>query len=47
MRDYGKYVESNLMGRGIWRLAPAYDITYILNMGGVQPNQGNIYLLPD
>ena len=24
---------------GNWRLSPAYDLTYILNMGGVQPNQ--------
>lgn len=37
--DHNKNFSFVMDERGIWRLAPAYDITYILNMGGVQPNQ--------
>ena len=37
--DHNKNFSFIMDERGNWRLAPAYDITYILNLGGIQPNQ--------
>lgn len=37
--DHNKNFSFMMDRMGNWRLSPAYDLTYILNMGGVQPNQ--------
>jgi serine/threonine-protein kinase HipA len=36
--DHNKNFSFIMNEQGIWRLAPAYDVTYILNAGGYQPN---------
>ena len=37
--DHNKNFSFVMDERGNWRLSPAYDITYILNMGGFQPSE--------
>ena len=39
--DHNKNFSFVMDERGNWRLSPAYDITYILNMGGFQPAENH------
>ncbi|MCF0178435.1 MAG: HipA domain-containing protein, partial [Bacteroidales bacterium] len=37
--DHNKNFSFTMNHQGEWRLAPAYDITYIIDVGGYQPNR--------
>ena len=43
--DHNKNFSFLMNEKGAWRLSPAYDITYIINVGGVQPEEDHCLFL--
>ena len=43
--DHNKDFSFLMNEKGVWRLSPAYDITYIINAGGVQPEEDHSLFL--